>query len=120
MTIYPIELQRTHSQVVRIVWNDGLVQELSARTLRDHCPCASCREKHGAVSQAPSILPILTPAESRPLHVESMRPVGNYAYAITFTDGHKNGIYTFELLRQIGADTKSSSNRETARDEHSP
>jgi DUF971 family protein len=120
MTVYPIELQRTQSQAVRIVWNDGLVQEISARTLRDHCPCASCREKHGATSQVPSLLPILTPAELGPLQVESMRPVGNYAYAITFTDGHKNGIYTFELLRQIGADPKSSSNRETAPGEDSP
>jgi DUF971 family protein len=28
--------------------------------------------------------------------------VGNYAYAISFSDGHSSGIYSLELLRQLG------------------
>jgi DUF971 family protein len=40
--------------------------------------------------------------EARPLEVASMRPVGSYAYAILFSDGHSNGIFTFELLRALG------------------
>jgi DUF971 family protein len=31
-----------------------------------------------------------------------MKPVGNYAYTIAFSDGHDTGIYTFELLRELG------------------
>jgi DUF971 family protein len=31
-----------------------------------------------------------------------MKPIGNYAYAIQFSDGHDTGIYTFELLRRLG------------------
>jgi len=31
-----------------------------------------------------------------------MKPVGNYAYSIAFSDGHDTGIYTLELLRQLG------------------
>ena len=31
-----------------------------------------------------------------------MHPVGNYAYNVHFSDGHSAGIYTFDLLRQIG------------------
>jgi DUF971 family protein len=31
-----------------------------------------------------------------------MKPVGNYAYSIDFSDGHDTGIYTLESLRQLG------------------
>jgi len=31
-----------------------------------------------------------------------MRPAGNYAYTIAFSDGHSSGIYSLELLRQLG------------------
>lgn len=47
-------------------------------------------------------LPVLSAAEARPLELQGMQPVGNYAYAVAFSDGHDTGIYTFELLREIG------------------
>jgi DUF971 family protein len=31
-----------------------------------------------------------------------MKPVGNYAYSIEFSDGHNTGIYTLESLREMG------------------
>jgi DUF971 family protein len=31
-----------------------------------------------------------------------MRPAGNYAYGIEFSDGHSTGIYTFERLFELG------------------
>jgi DUF971 family protein len=34
-----------------------------------------------------------------------MSPVGNYAYAIAFSDGHDTGIYTIEYLRELGQET---------------
>lgn len=45
---------------------------------------------------------MLPSAEIQPLRVVSMKPVGNYAYSITFSDGHDTGIYTFEQLRELG------------------
>jgi DUF971 family protein len=30
-----------------------------------------------------------------------MKPVGQYAYSIAFTDGHDTGIYTLEYLREL-------------------
>jgi DUF971 family protein len=41
-------------------------------------------------------------AEARPLTILGMRPVGNYAYSISFSDGHDTGIFTLELLRSLG------------------
>jgi len=36
-----------------------------------------------------------------------MKPVGNYAYTISFSDGHDTGIFTFELLRELGTEVAS-------------
>ena len=33
-----------------------------------------------------------------------MKPVGNYAYSIAFSDGHDTGIFTFEFLRELGTE----------------
>ena len=44
---------------------------------------------------------MLRPEELVPLSVEGMRPVGQYAYSIAFTDGHDTGIYTLEYLREL-------------------
>jgi DUF971 family protein len=33
-----------------------------------------------------------------------MRPVGQYAYAIEFSDGHGSGIYTLDYLRELDGD----------------
>jgi DUF971 family protein len=47
-------------------------------------------------------LQVLSAAETVPLAVSQMRPVGNYAYNINFSDGHSSGLFTMDLLREIG------------------
>jgi DUF971 family protein len=32
-----------------------------------------------------------------------MKPVGHYAYQITWNDGHSTGIYPVERLRELGS-----------------
>jgi DUF971 family protein len=44
---------------------------------------------------------VLAPGEVAPLAVTGMRPVGQYAYAIEFSDGHASGIYTLDYLREL-------------------
>ncbi|MGD0092102.1 MAG: DUF971 domain-containing protein [Planctomycetota bacterium] len=34
--------------------------------------------------------------------VSEARPVGQYGLNLVFSDGHATGIYTFELLRELG------------------
>jgi DUF971 family protein len=85
-----------------IGWSDGQTREYTVRELRDACPCATCREKRSQPPAPAGLLPILTPAEARPLTMSGMTPVGNYAYAIAFSDGHNTGIYTLAHLRQLG------------------
>jgi DUF971 family protein len=45
---------------------------------------------------------ILKPEEIGPVRATAMFPIGNYAYQIDFSDGHKTGIFSLELLREIG------------------
>jgi DUF971 family protein len=101
--LVPVTIEREGDNGIAITWNDGQRSVWTARQLRDRCPCATCREKkHGAAEKQqakPTLLPVLSAAEARPLVIESMSPVGSYAYHIAFSDGHHSGIYTFDLLR---------------------
>ncbi len=51
---------------------------------------------------------MLSAAEAQPLRVSGMRPVGNYAYGINFSDGHNTGIYSISYLREIGEELAES------------
>ena len=103
MQIHPISLRLTDAGRLRIEWSDGQVREYAVRELREACPCATCREKRSAPPPPPTELPVLSMDEARPLGIASMKPVGNYAYNIGFSDGHNTGIYTLDTLRELGA-----------------
>lgn len=103
--ISPPRSIKADTQALHIEWSDGVTHRISWRTLRDRCPCATCREERQKPPPPPSVealLPVITTAEAQPLRVRSMIPVGNYAYGIDFTDGHTTGIYRLEYLRQLG------------------
>src|SRR5947207_2932683 len=102
MSSTPTKLELTPANRLRIAWSDGEVREYAVRELRDKCPCATCREKRNAPPPSPLQLPIISAAEAQPLRITGMKPVGNYAYSIEFSDGHSTGIYTLETLRVMG------------------
>jgi len=99
----PVALARGESGAIEITWSDGVRTRHSPRQLRDACPCATCRERRAQPESRP-LLPVLAPEETRPLAIAGMRPVGQYAYAIDFSDGHDSGIYTLDYLRELGAE----------------
>lgn len=102
MSVQPSKLELTSNGKLRIAWSDGQTREYAIRDLRDKCPCATCREKRSAPPAPATALPILSAAETQPLRITGMTPVGHYAYSIDFSDGHDTGIYTLELLRELG------------------
>jgi DUF971 family protein len=91
-----------------IAWSDGERREYTIRQLRDACPCATCREKRRQPPPPPAMLPILSAGEAQPLKLLDMKPVGSYAYAIAFSDGHDTGIFTLEHLRELGRPAASA------------
>lgn len=100
MDIYPTGLRLDEEQRELLIdWSDNSQRRYPFRELRDQCPCATCREKRKAPSNP---LQVLTPEQLEPLSIAGMKPVGNYAYSISFSDGHNTGIYTFDKLRELG------------------
>ncbi len=109
MNLTPVSIDRVGEAAIRITWSDGAVTTWTVAQLRKACPCATCREKKGSEEpQAnepgkPVMLPVLSAEEARPLRIESMNPVGLYAYSIAFSDGHSSGIYPFGMLHDEGS-----------------
>lgn len=99
----PTSIQRDGDQGIVIQWSDGIVSRWTASQLRKECPCALCREKKRgedkqAVSDGPMMLPVLAAAEAKPLTIDQMKPIGNYAYNVRFSDGHSSGLFTLDML----------------------
>jgi DUF971 family protein len=100
---FPTSLSRENDGSILICWDDATETTWTPSELRKACPCATCREKKRKADDAPAkprVLPVISAAEARPLKIESMRPVGNYAYNISFSDGHNSGIFSFKLLKR--------------------
>ena len=101
MTLSPLRLKNSGDSL-EIEWSDGLTQRITWRKLRDACPCATCRVERTHPTKPQPLLAVISSSEAQPLGPVSMRPAGNYAYAIAFSDGHSSGIYSLELLRELG------------------
>lgn len=108
-TPLPVSLEKTEDRSLVIRWSDELEQTIPFRKLRNSCRCAHCIDKRTEAANETASgekklsneLPVLSMAETMPLDIVKMHPIGNYAYNIHFSDGHSAGIYTFELLRSI-------------------
>jgi DUF971 family protein len=99
--LWPVALSKGDDDRLVIDWSDGHRSVYTWRHLRDHCPCAGCREER---ARPPDPFRVLTPAELRPrppLAPVAVTPVGRYGYKITWNDGHDTGIYTLENLREL-------------------
>ena len=100
--IQPQQLKMLDPGTLQIKWADGEIRRYGVRELRDHCPCATCNEKKKAPPPPATALPVLSAAELQPLRITKMEPMGRYAYAIHFSDGHDTGLFTLESLRELG------------------
>ena len=103
MSYTPSALHRSDTGSIVITWDDGSETTWTPGQLRRACPCATCREKKRADDETPVkkkslALPVISAAEARPLRVEAMRPAGNYAYHVAFSDGHDSGLFTMAML----------------------
>jgi len=96
---FPISLKVEGNDRLVIEWNDAVRHEYTWATLRKNCPCAGCRSER---EKPPPLMPIIKLEEAQPPRPRSIEPVGRYAYQIHWIDGHDSGIYTFEVLRQLG------------------
>lgn len=82
-------------QSLRITWDDGHQSDYPNSYLRDHCPCAYCRENRPSLR-----LPVVGKGAGE-LYAEQIGVVGRYALSIRWSDGHDTGIYSYDTLRGL-------------------
>ena len=92
----PEHIAISKAKGITIDWKDGHRSEYGLRYLRDHCPCASCTGAHGTPPAA-SPFEMYKPA----LKIDAVEPAGSYALQISWNDGHRSGIYSYDHLRSI-------------------
>ena len=80
--LQPTALSKEGNDQLVIRWNDGHRSIYSLKHLRDHCPCAGCREER---LKPPDPFRILNANELVPLAIGAMTPIGYYAYSYTYT-----------------------------------
>jgi DUF971 family protein len=94
----PTQISLANPDQLSIKWDDGHASVISLRTLRDHCPCASCQGET-------VLLRTYAPAPQADLpgkyELTGARQVGHYALQISWGDGHTTGIYPWEVLRNL-------------------
>jgi DUF971 family protein len=100
--------------VLEIEWADRHVTRYDFETLRWLCPCAFCRGEAGVPGWLDSN-PTLSPAQ---VEMTDLQPVGSYAIAPTWADGHHTGFYTYQRLREECPCPEDTARRARERGEH--
>ena len=84
------------SAVLEISFDDGHTFKLPCEYLRVFTPSAE------ALGHAPGQEVLQIGKEE--VTIDEIKPMGNFAIAPVFSDGHSTGIYTWDLLYKLGTD----------------
>ncbi len=87
------------SRVLEIGFSDGAVFRLPYELLRVYSPSAEVRG-HGPGQE-------VLQTGKRLVEVTDIEPVGHYAVQPSFSDGHNTGLYTWEMLYDLGANQEA-------------
>lgn len=95
MSIKPTDIKlHQKSRLLEISFEDGKTFELPCEFLRVYSPSAEVRG-HGPGQEVLQL-------GKENVNIEKIEPVGNYAVALHFDDGHNSGIYSWETLYDLG------------------
>lgn len=83
------------SRVLEVAFSDGASFKIPFELMRIYSPSAEVRG-HGAGQET-------LQTGKRDVDLIALDPVGNYAVQPRFSDGHDTGIYSWDLLYQLGA-----------------
>ena len=81
-------------------WNDKEESYISFQLLRDNCPCAFCsgeKDVFGNIYKGPQ-----KKLQENAYQVKRIERVGHYAIRIFWGDNHVDGLFTYEILRDLG------------------
>ena len=82
---------------ITLRWANGRSVSVANRELRAACRCAHCVNEFTGERTAD---PAAVPAD---IHPREIRTVGNYALAITWSDGHSTGLFPYPVIEQLAA-----------------
>lgn len=94
VTATEIEVQR-RSRALAVTFDNGRRFELPWEYLRVYSPSAEVRG-HGA---GDAVLQV----GKEEVILKAIEPVGQYAVRFVFDDGHDSGLYSWDLLYELGA-----------------
>ena len=84
------------SKVLELSYENGNTYRLPFELLRVLSPSAEV-QGHGPGQET-------LQAGKQDVTITDIRPIGNYAIALTFSDGHDSGIYSWDLLYKLGSE----------------
>ncbi len=103
--IRPLNLDLQKDRGLDVEWSDGTRIFYPIAFLRKMSPAADNRKLQREIASNPlTVLPSNIADHEGPITAVDAKMVGNYALNITFSDGHKTGIYTWTYLRSIDPD----------------
>ncbi len=84
------------SAILEISFDNGQTYNLPCEYLRVYTPSAE------ALGHGPGQEILQVGKEN--VTINEIKPIGNYAVAFVFSDGHNTGIYSWDLLYKLGAE----------------
>ena len=99
-TVRPTDIKlHQKSRILEVAFDDGSHFNLPCEYLRAYSPSAEVR------GHAPGQEVLQVGKEN--VNITQIEPVGSYAVALHFDDGHSTGIYSWDWLHHLGADQES-------------
>lgn len=91
----PTEIKlHKQSRVLDVSFDDGSTFQLGCEFLRVYSPSAEV-QGHGPGQE-------VLQYGKETVNIWAIEPVGNYAVVLKFDDGHDTGIYSWDLLYELG------------------
>lgn len=95
----PTELKlRRKSRLLAVTFDNGEQFNLPFEYLRVFSPSAEVRGHGGEPFGLPKVLVY----GKENVDIKKVEPVGNYAARLVFDDGHDSGLFTWQMLHELG------------------
>jgi DUF971 family protein len=103
-TVRPTEIKlHQKSRLLELSFDDGAHFKLPCEYLRVYSPSAEVRG-HGPGQEVLQL-------GKENVNISAIEPVGSYAVALHFDDGHNTGIYSWEYLHDLGVNQEQNWSR---------
>lgn len=103
----PKSLDLDREKGLTVCWQDGVESFYPLAFLRRMSPSADMRQLRDEMKSNPLVV-VPDSGPSSALRAVDAQLVGHYAIRVTFSDGHRTGIFSWDYLRSIDPDKASN------------